>query len=260
MSKQALVIDNDFFFVEFIKELLEKRGYSVRQAYDGKEGIARLEEGVVDVLIVDIVIPKIDGQQVIKFARHKYPHDPFPIVAISGSIIERLDRLKEIGATCFLAKGPLEKMTDQINDLMESIEQKKLDEVGEEELFDQGDLFPRTETAELLDTLSFHKAIIECIGLGVVVVDRDGRIITTNTRVLELVGKPIEEMLNQPIVTVFDGPQRPQIISALKKLIRNQALGKITLAASIDSKPVPTTLSLLKLDHKIAGFIIILED
>jgi len=41
MSKRALVVDNDFFFVEFLTELLEKRGYEVIKAYDGKEGVAK---------------------------------------------------------------------------------------------------------------------------------------------------------------------------------------------------------------------------
>ena len=41
MSKKALVVDNDFFFVEFLTELLQKRGYNVTSAYDGKEGIEK---------------------------------------------------------------------------------------------------------------------------------------------------------------------------------------------------------------------------
>jgi len=43
MQKKALVVDNDFFFVEFLSELLTKRGYQVLKAYNGKEGIAKLE-------------------------------------------------------------------------------------------------------------------------------------------------------------------------------------------------------------------------
>ncbi|MCX5882929.1 MAG: response regulator [Deltaproteobacteria bacterium] len=67
MSKKALVVDNDFFFVEFLTEILQKRGYEVFKAYDGKEGITRLnEKPVVDVLFVDLVMPKIDGRQMIQ--------------------------------------------------------------------------------------------------------------------------------------------------------------------------------------------------
>ena len=51
MQKKALVVDNDFFFVEFLSELLAKRGYQVLKAYNGKEGIAKLENDSVDISI-----------------------------------------------------------------------------------------------------------------------------------------------------------------------------------------------------------------
>ena len=41
MARKALVVDNDFFFVEFLAELLENKGYEVVKAYDGKEGITK---------------------------------------------------------------------------------------------------------------------------------------------------------------------------------------------------------------------------
>ena len=53
--KKALVVDNDFFFVEFFSELLEKQNYEVYKAYDGKEGITILSEVVPDLLFVDFV-------------------------------------------------------------------------------------------------------------------------------------------------------------------------------------------------------------
>jgi len=44
VPKKALVVDNDFFFVKFLTELLEKRGYEVSKAYDNKASISKLEE------------------------------------------------------------------------------------------------------------------------------------------------------------------------------------------------------------------------
>jgi CheY-like chemotaxis protein len=73
MPKKALVVDNDYFFVEFLTELLEKKGYEIAKAYDGKEGISKLEQGPVDILFVDMIMPKIDGEQLIKLIRKKFP-------------------------------------------------------------------------------------------------------------------------------------------------------------------------------------------
>ena len=53
MQKKVLVVDSDYFFVEFLSELLLKRGYEVLKAYNGKDGIARLEDNKVDILFAD---------------------------------------------------------------------------------------------------------------------------------------------------------------------------------------------------------------
>ena len=108
MAKKALVVDNDFFFVEFLTELLETKGYEVIKAYDGKEGISKLEETVFDILFADLIMPKIDGMQLIKFARRKFPAEKLTIIAISGTLIEQMDDVKNIGANYCVVKGPLE--------------------------------------------------------------------------------------------------------------------------------------------------------
>ena len=60
MDKKVLVVDSDYFFVEFLTELLNKRGYEVLKAYNGKEGIALLEDMAVDIVFADLVLPKVD--------------------------------------------------------------------------------------------------------------------------------------------------------------------------------------------------------
>ena len=90
MQKKAMVVDSDYFFVEFLSELLSKRGYAVLKAYDGKEGIALLENDTVDVLFSDLALPKVDSRRFFQFIRDKYNGYNIPIVAISGIMIEQL--------------------------------------------------------------------------------------------------------------------------------------------------------------------------
>jgi len=91
MPRKALVVDSDFFFVEFLVALLEKRGYQVRKAYDGKQGIAALEEGPYDIIFAELVMPKVNGRQFFEFIRRKFNGPYFPIVALSGTVIEQMD-------------------------------------------------------------------------------------------------------------------------------------------------------------------------
>ncbi len=90
--------------MEFLSEILEKRHNDVLKAYDGKECIPKLDAiDPVDILFVDLIMPKIDGRKVMEFIRDKFPNDPFPIVAVSGIIIEQRDEIEETGADHYLA-------------------------------------------------------------------------------------------------------------------------------------------------------------
>lgn len=122
MSKKAIVVDNDFFFVEFLSELLQARGYQVIRTYDGKEAKSKLEQQNFDLIFVDMVMPKMDGRELIRFVRTTFPNAHFPIIAFSGAIVKQLGKLDEIGADYFIAKGPMEKMTEYIEMLMDKIE------------------------------------------------------------------------------------------------------------------------------------------
>lgn len=81
MSKKALIVDSDFFFVEFLSELPVKRGYGVIKAYDGKQGIGKLDHGTVDIVFADLVLPKVDGRQLFSFIRKKYSGSRYTLVA-----------------------------------------------------------------------------------------------------------------------------------------------------------------------------------
>lgn len=256
MSKKALVVDNDFFFVEFLTDLLTKRGYEVIKAYDGKEAISEIEKGPVDFISLDLVMPKIDGKQVIRFIRGKFPHAPFPVVLISGILIEQMDKLSEIGADYYIAKGPMDEMEDHINRLMDKIEKQPPPGSDEEIFLEPGKLFPRRATAELMDSLNFQKAIIESIGIGIIVVDRDGRIITANTLAIDITGKSFDEILACPVTGIFPRNENAKIVDALKRLVRNQELRRITLYIGINFREIWMTASLFKLSGKIAGWII----
>ncbi len=136
MSKKALVVDNDFFFVEYLSGFLEKRGYEVIKAYDGKEGISKLEYGPFDIFFTDLIMPKIDGTQLIKSARQKFSDSPFPIIVISGTMMEQEDEVINIEADYCFAKGPLEQMEDHLNALLDRIEKQGISPVEKKSIIE----------------------------------------------------------------------------------------------------------------------------
>ncbi|MCP4667327.1 MAG: response regulator [Deltaproteobacteria bacterium] len=258
MAKKALVVDNDFFFVEFLSELLEGKGFRVIKAYDGKEGVSKLDEESIDILFVDMIMPKIDGRQLIGIARSKFPGASFPIVAVSGTIIEQSDRLEEIGADYYVAKGPMEKMTQNVEELMAKIEKKSASSSSGKTVFGL-DMMPRQEIEELMKTVDFYRGICQDIGIGITVLDRDARIIFNNPLALEIVNRPDHEIMNQQITEIFPETERPKLVRAFKKLLHHSDVTKIPFFATMHSQEIRIIVSPLRIDGKIAAWILAME-
>ncbi|MBE9521682.1 MAG: response regulator, partial [Proteobacteria bacterium] len=246
MMKRALVVDNDFFFMEFLTELLEAREYEVIKAYDGKEGISKLEQEEFDLIFVDMIMPKIDGKQLIRFTRSRFPNAHFPIVALS--IIEQMDTLSEIGADYFMVKGPAEKMAKSIEMLMDRIEKNPLPAPSDETVFQPDNMIPRHITSELIQSVDFQQAITESIGMGIIVVDRDARIIITNSLALDIINRSYEKVLNREIISVFPSEERAKVIGSLKRVLLKTELKKTSFFVTINSQKIRLIVSLLRLN------------
>ena len=260
MPKKALIVDNNYFFVEFLSELLEKRGYRVIRAYDGKEGIARLEQGPVDIVFADLIMPKIDVRQFIEFIRTKYQQTPFPIVALSGTVIEQLAEIDTIGADFYIPKGPIDKLTIQLNEFMAEIETQPFYPPTERKVFKSQAIFPRREAMELLNTLQFHRAIIEHIGVGVIIVDQDTRVINANSLALEIIQKAAVDVLNCKVADLFPGQQRSDLKEALKRVTPEQGDEKSSFYTSFNHHSTRTIVTPILYDNNQSGWIVALDD
>lgn len=260
MTKTALVVDNDFFFVEFLSELLEKRGYTVLKAYDGKDGISKIQNEKIDLMFADIVMPKIDGAGLIGFVRNKYPEKCFPIVAVSGTIIEHLGSLDKIGADHYIAKGPMGKMAAKVNEFMDKIDADTFLAPDKESIIESGTLFPRREAVDLLDSLNFQKSILECLGVGVITLDSDTRILGVNKAVPKILHKTSSELLNRLVTDIFPKDDKTMLVNALKEILHNHELDNASFTTITDSGKIGVIVTLLIVEDKKVGWILALED
>ena len=259
MQKKALVVDNDFFFVEFLSDLLVKRGYHVLKAYNGKEGIAKLADDTVDILFADLILPKVDGRQFFKFIRDKYRNQHFPIVALSGSMIEQLESLRDIGADYFIAKGPINQLTIKLNEFMAAVEAQPPLPPSENGIVATGNLYPRRDAVVLMDSLHFHQAVIESAAIGIVIVDEDTRIINANPAALDIIAADSIDVINRPVAELFGTEERAEFIAGLKLVKRQGELKKYSFCATLDSQLVATSVSAITLKGAPVGWVVVLD-
>lgn len=102
MSHQILIIEDDFSIVEMLSNYLTKEGFQVTYALDGEDGITKFRQNRYDLIAVDIMMPKLDGIEVIKIIR-KNSLIPILIMSAKDNDIDKAIGLG-FGADDYIAK------------------------------------------------------------------------------------------------------------------------------------------------------------
>ena len=93
-GKSVLIVDDDTNIVELAKRYLDRDGYKVLTAYDGMEALRLAREKHPDLIILDIMLPGVDGLQVCRELRNE---SDVPIIMLTARISEQ-DRLTALSA------------------------------------------------------------------------------------------------------------------------------------------------------------------
>ena len=84
MSYKLLVVDDEKDIVETLQKRLLEEGYEVVVAFDGEEALVRVKEDSPDIILLDLMLPKLNGFEVLKEVREKYKDKWRPIIIISA--------------------------------------------------------------------------------------------------------------------------------------------------------------------------------
>lgn len=105
MGKVVLVVDDEVQLVEMIKMRLEANGYSVITAYDGQEALNKAKKNKPDILILDLMLPKMDGYKVCGLLKKDARFAKTPIIIFTARAQEEDVVLgKELGAEAYITK------------------------------------------------------------------------------------------------------------------------------------------------------------
>ena len=100
---KILVIEDEVLLANSIKALLENKGFDVECVYDGEDGALYAETGVYDLLILDVMMPKMNGYEVAKKVRFDRCTTPILMLTAKSGIEDRLEGLNA-GADYYLTK------------------------------------------------------------------------------------------------------------------------------------------------------------
>ena len=105
MAKKILIIEDEKIMIDLLQKKLTNEGYQVAVAQDGVEGVEKMQKEKPDLILLDVMMPRMNGFEVME----KMHQDPglksIPVIVISnsGQPVE-LDRVKKLGAKDWLIK------------------------------------------------------------------------------------------------------------------------------------------------------------
>jgi DNA-binding response OmpR family regulator len=117
MSKpKVLIIDDDDTYRSVINDVLTESGYLVVEARSGAEGLEQARQANPDVILLDIMMPVVDGYQTCRKLRHNPATRGIPIIMLTAlTDSEARFRSKEAGADDYIAKPyPPQEMKNRI--------------------------------------------------------------------------------------------------------------------------------------------------
>ena len=100
---KILIIEDEILLANSIQALLESKGFDVEAVYDGETGAEYAELGIYDLLILDVMMPKMDGYQVARTVRAKRCSTPILMLTAKSELEDRIKGLNA-GADYYLTK------------------------------------------------------------------------------------------------------------------------------------------------------------
>ncbi len=200
MTAKILIIDDEQVIRDGCVRVLKKEGLDVISAPNGEEGLKLMEQEPANVVLVDLMMPGIDGFETLARIREKWP-ECYVIIITGFATVEKAVQAMKNGAFDFLAK-PFEP------DYLRIVIRRALDKISLEaetaRLREEREMGLRT----IMTEQSRLRTIINCMESAVLVVDKDLTVLLHNPTLLRrleiqtdpMVGKPLpDSVLNQDL-------------------------------------------------------------
>ena len=257
MMKKLLAVDDDPVVLRYIDLIFSEMGFEVVTAEDGLAALDALKNYTPDVIIVDIVMPNIDGKKLCKILRGMKKLEDTYLIVLSATAVEEDMKASDFGADTFIAKGPYEETTRHI---LAAIEQPEIfsSRCKSGEVIGIENVYPRRITKELLYVKKHFEVIIDKISEGILELGPGGRILYVNPAALSIIAWPEEKLLGQNLAELFPAPHRGEIVKLLEALDKGtRAVGEEPLMMLNERL---LTMDILPVEEDGSRAVVILKD
>ncbi len=120
MAKKILVVDDEKDIVDIVKEILKHEGYEVETAFDGEEGLKKVSEVRPDLIVADVMMPRMDGYEFVQKLKEDPSVSSIPVVFLTAKD-QTTDRYKglSLGIAAYIVKlFDLDELRETVKDIL----------------------------------------------------------------------------------------------------------------------------------------------
>jgi DNA-binding response OmpR family regulator len=121
MPNKILFIEDESSLQKTFGEILKQEGYEMVSALDGETGLRLVKEKKPDLILLDLILPKINGFDVLKKIKEDSETKKIPVIVLTNlEGVADLDKAIELGATTYLVKAQynLEEVVEKIKKVL----------------------------------------------------------------------------------------------------------------------------------------------
>jgi len=122
--KKILIIEDESSMRNSLEEFFSEEGFEVTTAMDGESGYEMIRSKKFDVILLDIILPRMDGFEILnKIKEEEVEHAPIVLLTNLGEA-ENIQKALDLGATTYLIKSDyqLKEIIDKVNAVIETKE------------------------------------------------------------------------------------------------------------------------------------------
>lgn len=254
---KALIADNNKFYQDFLGDVLSKLGFSVVKAGDGMEALEMAKVENPDIFILDLVMPKIDGQRLCRYLRKIPRFQKTPIVITTGIAAEMLKHEIPHVADAIIAKGPAERMQVDLNHVIQTLAEQAGPLKG---ILGIEGIYPREIVSELLILKAYHDVLLSSIAEGVLQVDQRHKIYYVNHAVENILEQKEENIIGHDIAALFGEAHQSKIREIQSQLENMHQPKSLEIVFAYNQRMLRTLWSNLRETWEQEGYIVIIQD
>ena len=257
-KETVVLVDDDAMILESMTEVLNGAGYEVHTARDGLEGLALIRAVKPDYIILDVVLPKLDGGRLCAALRQDLRFQRTPIISFSGLNPQDQSFFDGVKVDAYVAKGRLPVTAQNLLTALKGLAESRPEGV-KGQVLGYEDFRSRRIVSELLRERRHLVVILRALAPGALEVERDGAIAWVNAGASEILEMTEAELVGEAFVALVPPADQAGVRRLLSDVVQSAESAQVVTALNFDGRLVSARLVPIVEDEVCSGVLVILE-